>query len=394
MASRVEALVKPELLIWARQSSGLNIAEVAKKAQIKEERLISWEKGESKPSIAQLRKLGKIYKRPLAVFYLSEPPKTFEAMHDFRIFSEKEAIKESSQLRLEIRRARYRRQIALELYEITEGTLPKFNLSINRSEDPEELGKKLRKIIGVPFEQQFEWRTAYEAFNNWRNYLENLGIIVFQATEVTLSEMRGFSIGDTPLPVIVVNIKDSPYGRIFTMLHEFIHILLNESGICDLEEDEFYISENRKIEIFCNRIAGAILIPLDNLLNDNTVVLNRQNIEWKEEDIYKLAKKYGTSRETVLRRLLVAGRTSKEFYQRKREEYRKDFEIYHGLLKQRKGFAPTHIKVVSREGLPFIRLVLSSFYQKKITASDLSDYLEVRLKHIPKIEKAVSFKFL
>jgi Zn-dependent peptidase ImmA (M78 family) len=29
------------------------------------------------------------------------------------------------------------------------------------------------------------------------------------------------------LPAVVVNIKDSVYGRVFTLIHEFTHILMN-----------------------------------------------------------------------------------------------------------------------------------------------------------------------
>ena len=75
MAGRVQALVKPELLIWARQKAGLDLHEAAKKVAIRPERLQSWEAGETRPTVKQLRKLGQVYKRPLAIFYLADPPR-------------------------------------------------------------------------------------------------------------------------------------------------------------------------------------------------------------------------------------------------------------------------------------------------------------------------------
>ncbi len=88
MAKRVEAMVQPELLVWARTSAGLSLDQAAKKVQVGPGRLESWESGKGRPTVRptvkQLRKLGNAYKRPIAVFYLPEPPKDFQPMKDFR----------------------------------------------------------------------------------------------------------------------------------------------------------------------------------------------------------------------------------------------------------------------------------------------------------------------
>ena len=82
MPRSIPALVKPALLVWARQRSGVAIEEAAAKLKIETALLRAWENSESeeRPTIAQVRKLGEIYKRPLAVFFLQEPPRGFRAM--------------------------------------------------------------------------------------------------------------------------------------------------------------------------------------------------------------------------------------------------------------------------------------------------------------------------
>ena len=40
-------------------------------------------------------------------------------------------------------------------------------------------------------------------------------------------------------------------------------------------------------------------------------------------------------------------------------------------------------------GKQFIRIVLGAYHQEAITSSEVSDYLGTRLKHLPKIERAV-----
>jgi hypothetical protein len=83
MAKKVEVIVKPELLIWVRESADLPLDSVARKFK----KLKDWETGISRPTIKQLRKLGEIYKRPIAVFYLPEVPKDFQPLRDFRRIS-------------------------------------------------------------------------------------------------------------------------------------------------------------------------------------------------------------------------------------------------------------------------------------------------------------------
>ena len=74
MAKSAPALVKPELLTWARESAGLSLNLAADLAKIDSATLEDWESGHDLPSISELRKLGAIYKRPIAVFFLAEPP--------------------------------------------------------------------------------------------------------------------------------------------------------------------------------------------------------------------------------------------------------------------------------------------------------------------------------
>ncbi len=395
MPTLVRALVKPELLIWARESARLSVEQAAQKAQVKPAtRLAAWERGESQPTIGQLRKLGRVYKRPLAVFYLSKPPKAFQAMQDFRRLPQEMAGAQSPELAFEVRRARYRREIALDLHEDLFGEPPAFTVKASLDEDPETVGLRLREILRVPRDQPAKWKSNYEALNAWRGALEGLGVLVFQASDVEVAEVRGFSISETPLPVVVVNLKDVPLARVFTMLHEAAHLMLREGGLCDLAEEQASPA-HRRMEVFCNRVAGAALVPKDRLLAEDEV-REQKGAEWPDEVIAALAHRYRASREVVIRRLLILGRTSEAFYRKKRDELRAEFEAQQEEALQKKalglapkGFVTPDRIAVSTAGPFFVRLVLNSYHQEKITSNDLSSFLEVRLKHIPKIERAV-----
>lgn len=392
MAKKTLALVKPELLIWARHGTGLSIEEAAEKAKVKPEKLEAWETGEGHPSIPQLRKLAQVYKRPLAVFYLQKAPKDFQVMHDFRRLPGEVAGIASPELRLEIRKARYRRQIAAELFRELGEVPPTLEVTATITEDPDTVAQRAREALDVTYQAQRGWRTDYDALNAWRTALEQRGILVFQAPGVPLSEMRGFSLSKTPLPAIVVNVKDTPRGRVFTMAHELVHLMLRKEGLCDLTEDARRPSEEQRVEVFCNRVAGAILVPTEHLLAEDLLASHRvAAATWSDEELLALARRYQVSREVILRRLLVLGRTTEAFYQLKRREF---LAIYRQREEQQRdkkdgGYVPPDRKAVSATGAFFARLVLDSFHQEKITSSDVSDYLGVRLKWMPQIEAAV-----
>lgn len=384
MTSRVEAIVKPELLVWGRESIGFSQEEVARKLSVKVERILEWEKGVSRPSINQLRRLAQVYKRPLAVFYLPEKPMDFQPLRDFRRFPDVEEFRQTPQLNVEIRRASYRRQVTLDLLQELNERPRKFAHTTTLRAEPERVGGRIRDILNITFKQQGGWRHAYEALNEWRSAVERSGVLVFQASGLDAREMRGFSIGEFPLPVIGLNTKDAPSGRVFTLLHEFTHLMLKQSGICDLQEEYKRQPEEQRIEVFCNHVAGAALIPKPLLLAEETVARRTNMPEWSDEELVVLSRRFKTSREVVLRRLLICQLTTDEFYAAKREEFLREYDDL--SRKKKEGFVPPYRKVISTAGLAFVHLVLTSYQQEKITSSDVSDYFEVKLRHLPRIE--------
>ena len=75
-------IVRPSILIWARESAGLSLEEAAAKVGINDargvsgaDRLGTLETDEGEVSRAVLLKMAKAYRRPLVSFYLSEPPR-------------------------------------------------------------------------------------------------------------------------------------------------------------------------------------------------------------------------------------------------------------------------------------------------------------------------------
>jgi len=379
-----EALINPQILVWARESAGFYIEEAAKKIPVEPDKLRSCEIGNDRLTISQLRKLCNVYKRPLAFFYLPQPPQLETIPKDFRRLPEDEEKNLSPNLRLEIRRAKYRREVALDLFKELEIEVPKFKAKANLSDDVYEVGNLIRKLLKVSFKQQ-ESIKKETRLNFWREKIEDLGTLVFSASLIDLKIMRGFSIDKNPLPIIVLNSKDHHKARIFTLFHEFTHLLLHSGGICDL-------GEQNKIEIFCNAVAGEALVPTNWLQAISVVQKHTGKAEWSDEQLYNLAERFGVSREVILRRLLAIDKTTEYFYKQKREQYQAEYRIKINQEKAEKKSSPIprHYIVLNQTGRKFARLVLESYHQNKIGLLDVSEYLGAKLKHLAKIEQSLN----
>src|SRR5438094_7082934 len=167
MAKQIKASVKPAVLKWARESLNLQLTDAAKKIGVKVSKLSDWESGAASPTIGQLRKAAGVYKRPLAVFFLSDPPRDFDALRDFRRLPDPTQATPSPKLNLEIRRAQMRRETAMELAAGL-GIYP-YHIQIIRSDlrDSDRLAAEARRILGVTLEEQCGWRDRYEALHRW-----------------------------------------------------------------------------------------------------------------------------------------------------------------------------------------------------------------------------------
>ncbi|MCM5555320.1 XRE family transcriptional regulator [Pleomorphomonas sp. NRK KF1] len=396
MSKGPRATIKPALLVWARETAGYDLLTAAQKLGVEEVKIVAWESGEDQPSIPQLRKLAELYKRPLAVFYLSAPPLTFQPMHDFRRLPDFGGRHFSPELTLEIRSAQQRRELALELIDDADGAPQRFELSTSIKEDPEKVGAFVRGALGIDYQLQARWRDPRVAFHAWRSRVEDKGVLVFQASRVESSEASGFAVWADVLPVIVVNRKDVYPRRVFSLLHELTHLMLHQSGVSDLDANGARPIDDERLEMFCNHVAGAALVPEDLLLGE-TIVLERGfgRHEWSDPEIKSLALTYSVSRETIVRRLLTLRRATEDFYGRKRQQYALEYQQQREREKEKNAGKeiPRNmpLETVANVGKPFARWVIENYRQDRISLSEVSGYLGVKVRHVPGIERQLDF---
>ncbi|OWV77615.1 hypothetical protein ATY77_30030 [Rhizobium sp. R634] len=396
MSKRPKAAIKPALLVWARETAGFDLSTAAEKLDVDEEKLVVWETGEDQPSIPQLRKIAELYKRPLAVLYLPEPPVTFQPMHDFRRLPDLGLRRFSPELTLEIRSAQQRRELALELFEDADEKPRIFNLATNIKENPEAVGTSIREALKVDYQLQARWRDPRVAFLAWRSKIEDAGALVFQASHIESDEASGFAVWADVLPVMVINRKDAYSRRVFSLLHELVHLMLRQSGVSDLEADGPRQQNDERVEAFCNYVAAATLVPQDLLLAEPIVVARGAGRhEWNDAEVQSLATTYSVSRETIARRLLALQRASEDFYVRKRRQYAVEYQQQRQREKEKNEGKPIPRNMpretVADFGKPFVRRVIENYHQDRISLSEVSGYLGVKVRHVPGIERQLGF---
>jgi len=375
----LELSVSSSVLKWARATVGKSIEDVARRLNLNTSEIKEWESGGKKLTLTQLKQLAIFYKRPLAALFLQSPPVESPLPTDFRTLPEtvKKAFSEITLLAL--RRARRLQSLTAELLSNLGQNISLEVEKANLSDSPEELAKRTRKTFGITIEDQFEWSNELMALNGWKIAIEQRSVLVFEL-RFPIEEGRALSITDGPIPVIVLNSEDAVNGRIFSLFHEYAHLLLGQGGICDFTE------ENKRIELFCNYFAGELLVPSSFLLSHPLIKNQLKKVAWSDKDIQKLARSFKVSREVILRRLLILGIATERYYQKKRKEW--ELQL-HDRKKVSGGRRIPARQCIRQNGIPFTSLVLESANKEKITYRDVSDYLSISLKHLPKVEKMI-----
>lgn len=369
MPNKLKAKINNKILKWARTECNMNEEYVCEKLKIPVSTLKSWEKGEEQPTIAELRELAKIYRQLLAVFYMSkEPISTKQKFTDYRTISNNSEYSEMSpELTFEIREAIYNRNNMIELKEELKEKIDKFDIHIKQSDRPKEICEYIIQQLNINFNIVYEMKNMNEKFNYYRNIMEDNGILVYQAKEIDIKEMRGMALYFDKLPIIILNRKDSYTARIFSLFHELIHLTLRTSSICDMIEDV----NNNATELFCNSIAGEILVP-------EKVII--ENLPYDENKIKRLAISHGISKDVFIRRLFDLKIISFEEYINKLNKYKKEFEEIQ-KKKKSSGFVSPVNDTVSVVGKNYTRTVLKAYNENKITFNEISEYLNIKLKH-------------
>lgn len=304
-----------DVLKWARETRGLTLREAAAQLDVQEQILTEIEAGRQHPTSTVFDKMISVYKQPESVLLLATAPATASLPQDYRTVSGARRLI-TPDTRLAIREAQELQSYLSELVDDDPNLIDRVKLSsASVDEDVENRAIKERELIGVPLETQLAWRPGNESFNNWREWLQKKGLIIL-LKKMPREDCRGFSLWDVSLlPTIVVNTEDVAQGQIFTLFHEYAHLILRNAGICTL-------TPTTKIERWCNGFAGAFLLPTENFVAYVKAMANSagRNYDWPMEQLRRLAAHYRVSRSVAALRLQHLDLAIPSFYDKHKNE--------------------------------------------------------------------------
>ncbi|HEX8310942.1 MAG TPA: XRE family transcriptional regulator, partial [Chthoniobacteraceae bacterium] len=375
--------INPSMLEWARQESGYPVDQVAKRLQVEPGRVEAWERGERPPTLRQVQELARFFHRPLNVFFLASPPQLPPLAAEYRRLPGVTPGSESPKLRLAVRQMVNRRESALSLMEELGEPIPTFTLSGHLREDPREVGERLRAALRMQVQTQLDLRDEWQAWREWRAAAEDLGVLVFLFPKVELDETRGLALLRFPLPGVGVNSKEQPESRIYTLLHELIHLMLaaGREEVSALQEQRSG-EEWEAVERFAEAAASHALIPEAALRASIAGVSS-----WDVSRVRQVARRFRVTPLAMATRLRVSGFMDWSQYR----EWKDAWKDYVATLPPRSsGFAHPVDVALGRNGRPYVHLVLEALAGNRLTSVDAARYLGLRFEHFDRLKESFS----
>lgn len=369
MAHSIPAFPTPSVLRWARVAGHFTPERAAEGVGVARDVLVSWESGDGQLTMAQLRGLARLYKRPLAVFYLPAPPSQEGAPPDFR--SRSSDLDPS--LALALRRAR---AIADALNEIGSPSTSRVPTVSGDSAGVDLDADRLRQALNVSVAEQESWKSAQRALLEWRRRIEGLGVIVMQSRfdpRVT----AGFSLSRSTRPVIAVCAYDTHAARCFTLMHELTHVALGPSGaMCSPIDAGGQTASPDNVEAYCNAVAARVLMPTTAVraamksddASSNTIAAR----------VTRLMKLFQVSEPAALIRLFEHGTISRSELS---SAYARIAVRVVAPAPKPDGFAPPAEVAAATLGRTAVRGILDALGRGTLTEGAASDLLDLSSKH-------------
>ena len=381
--------VHPATLRWARQNLGLSIAQVAEKLDKSVKVITAWESGQESIGLSNAKKLADKYKVSLPALYLKNIPEEWqqEKPKDFRCHENQKSY--SYPLCYAIRNAR-ERQAWMRDYLQNENAKPLDWLgSFAGQQNIKPIVDWVVQWLEIDRQKIAGLKNDKQALSYWTEKIEAKRIMVSAngthvAHKIDRSEYSGLVLYDHYIPLILLNPADSPARRIFTLVHELAHLLLdNNSGVSHINFRQ-EAADYDPVEIMCNRIASGVLI------DDGYLQTQWNDSSDPAEAIRALAFNLKISQSAIAVKLKALRFIAQATLDRLLDEYQ---HLYLEGLKNKAsgGRIVPDKQVLDRCGNLLTQTVLTAYEQGSVNATEIYDVLGMKLKYLGKLSERLQF---
>lgn len=378
----------PEILKWGRKSAKITLEKAASviSKTCKVDRIKEWEspEGKDRPSIKQVEKLARLYRRPVDVFYLPFIPRDFPSLKDFRKNKE-EGL--NTALIFMMREIQEKQEWLSKFLSKNKEKKLDFAGKYNIKSPVEAVAKDIRKTLGINSKD-----ATLKPLKYWIEKAEGKRIYVCLSsnyhTRLKLDSdvFKGFVIADKFAPFIFLNSDDWDHGQLVTFVHELVHIWIGVSGISN-ETDFSANPTSHPVEKFCSEVATLALLPEEEM---KPFFPDKTTIEFKH--LVKAARKLGVNNNTIAFRarnlgLIDDGKFGA--FKKEADSVWKEFLVKESQKKKPSGGPNYYIMQLRRSGKAFSNIIMDIYKSGKIKGSDASRLLKVKEDNFVKFEKYI-----
>ncbi|MCH4018597.1 MAG: ImmA/IrrE family metallo-endopeptidase [Prevotella sp.] len=346
--------IQPNILRWAVERTGKNIDEYT----VENPKYKEWLEGLSDPTFSMAEKFAHKFYVPFGYLFLPNPP---EEKLPIPFFRRREISNQNINIHDVVIEMIDRQDWLSDYLHKNDFDKVAFVGKYHDIRNPEVLAKAIHQELHLPVNWAFSFKTVNDAINHIVQIMEDCGVIVTFNSMVgyntkrplSVRECRGFSLIDDYAPFIFINSKDVKGAQMFTLMHEFTHVLLGySSGIGDLDE----VESASELEKLCDKTAALTLVPQDLFANEWTKIPYRYDI---------LTKRFKVSRYVIARRAAEVGYIQKE----------QMFQLYNKwneepLPEKKDGHADFKVLAVRRNSKIFLVHVCNALSNRQILYSD------------------------
>lgn len=389
----MRARVRAPVFRWIMDSAGWETDEFAEATRINSSLIRQWRRRESAIDLRHIDVMSKKVRRPLSAFLLPAPPPE-SPIAGFRLpGSSSRPPSKGLCAAIELAREIQHNVTCLldsdphaehpvatgaraDIHDDPEKVAAVESTSLGLSDGRMRAGaRRLPAMCAGPIE---------DVYGRLKDAVESSGMFVAQAP-FPIEDARGFAVAGGASPVILINTRDAIKSRMFTMFHEYAHVLLDGGSLCHPDPESLATSPHgsgEAVEKWCDEFAASILMPRSEFLE---ALRDARSSGTFDGVASSLSRRFRMTERAVLVRAvrLLDG-----------SDRQRCLSHYRAIVPRPSAAGggrslPRELACLNRLGRKYVKMVVGMEEDGLITEPDMCMYLDLDARHFDKLREIV-----